>query len=65
MSIGIALTYAYTYSFFLFWADVSLESPVKYKGHLVKGKKAAVAVEAEQCSNVGVDSKSVTNNKKV
>lgn len=37
--------------------DESLESPVEFKGHLVKGKKGAVAVEAEQCSNVGVDSK--------
>ncbi|KAI7899777.1 gamma-glutamyltransferase [Cokeromyces recurvatus] len=33
----------------------ALESPVKFKGHLVKGSKAAVAVEAEECSNVGIE----------
>lgn len=35
----------------------SLESPVQFKGRLVRGNKAAVAVESEQCSNVGLDSK--------
>ncbi|KAI9474176.1 MAG: nucleophile aminohydrolase [Benjaminiella poitrasii] len=32
-----------------------LSSPVAFKGHLVKGSKAAVAVEAEECSNVGIE----------
>ncbi|OBZ91543.1 Gamma-glutamyltranspeptidase 1 [Choanephora cucurbitarum] len=34
--------------------DVSLESPVAFKGHLVKGLKGGVAVEVQQCSEVGV-----------
>ncbi|KAL9549312.1 hypothetical protein MBANPS3_005268 [Mucor bainieri] len=34
--------------------DDALESPVDFKGHLVKGSKGAVAVEAEECSQVGV-----------
>ncbi|GAN01359.1 DNA polymerase alpha catalytic subunit [Mucor ambiguus] len=34
--------------------DDALESPVDFKGHLVKGSKGAVAVEAEECSHVGV-----------
>lgn len=32
-----------------------LDSPVTFKGHAVKGSKGAVAVEAEECSNIGVD----------
>ncbi|CAO3619887.1 unnamed protein product [Mucor hiemalis] len=31
------------------------ESPTAFKGHAVRGSKGAVAVEAEECSNVGVD----------
>ncbi|KAI8375639.1 gamma-glutamyltransferase [Choanephora cucurbitarum] len=34
--------------------DVPLESPVAFKGHLVKGLKGGVAVEVQQCSEVGV-----------
>ncbi|KAI9331395.1 nucleophile aminohydrolase [Pilaira anomala] len=33
----------------------SLESPADFKGYSVKGRKGAVAVEAEECSNIGVD----------
>ncbi|CEP08180.1 hypothetical protein [Parasitella parasitica] len=35
--------------------DDSLESPVDFRGHLVKGSRGAVAVEAEECSNIGVE----------
>lgn len=38
-------------------ADDALESPVDFKGRLVKGSKGAVAVEAEECSKIGVQSK--------
>lgn len=34
----------------------SLESPADFKGYSVRGRKGAVAVEAEECSNIGVDS---------
>lgn len=34
-----------------------LDSPTAFKGHAVRGSKGAVAVEAEECSYVGVDSK--------
>ncbi|CAO3635491.1 unnamed protein product [Mucor fragilis] len=34
--------------------DDALESPVDFKGRLVKGSKGAVAVEAEECSKIGV-----------
>lgn len=37
--------------------EAPLDSPVTFKGHAVKGSKGAVAVEAEECSNIGVDSK--------
>jgi hypothetical protein len=33
-----------------------LNSPVDYRGHAAIGSKGAVAVEAEECSNIGVDS---------
>jgi hypothetical protein len=33
-----------------------LESPVPFRGHTVRGSKGAVAVEAEECSIVGVES---------
>ena len=32
----------------------------EYVGHLVTGKRAAVAVEAEECSNTGIESKKRT-----
>lgn len=38
--------------------DDALESPVDFKGRLVRGSKGAVAVEAEECSNIGVQSRS-------
>lgn len=41
----------------IYCIDDALQSPVDFKGHLVKGSKGAVAVEAEECSNVGVQSK--------
>lgn len=37
--------------------DDSLESPVDFKGRLVRGTKGAVAVEAEECSSIGVESR--------
>ncbi|KAI7895210.1 gamma-glutamyltranspeptidase [Mucor mucedo] len=39
----------------LYKTDQPLESPVVFKGRAARGAKGAVAVEAEECSNVGVD----------
>ncbi|KAI8970606.1 gamma-glutamyltransferase [Pilobolus umbonatus] len=41
--------------FTLFFLKESPESPVNYQKQLVKGSKAAVAVEAETCSDIGLE----------
>ncbi|CEI93621.1 Putative Gamma-glutamyltransferase [Rhizopus microsporus] len=40
---------------FVYESNVQLDSPVEFVGHIAKGTKGAVAVEAEQCSNIGVE----------
>ncbi|KAI8979323.1 gamma-glutamyltranspeptidase [Mycotypha africana] len=56
--IGIAIIFLSASCICLYFvskSDGPLDSPVKYKGRLIKGTKGAVAVEAEECSNIGVE----------
>ncbi|RCI04731.1 hypothetical protein CU098_005198 [Rhizopus stolonifer] len=48
LSLGSALLTALIYN------DVPLDSPVQFRGQIVKGSKGAVAVETKECSDVGV-----------
>ncbi|GAA5795294.1 hypothetical protein HPULCUR_000649 [Helicostylum pulchrum] len=59
-SIGAAvlllLASAVSVSFLLYNPSrSSLDSPALFQGHIVKGTKGAVAVESEECSNIGVE----------